>query len=47
MEPGVWEQQLHIYDDLQQFNGPAPKVTDVMTDAILKATAAARPKIGA
>ena len=47
MEPGVWEQQLHIYDDLQQFNGPAPKVTDVMTDAVLKATAAARPKIGA
>jgi NitT/TauT family transport system substrate-binding protein len=47
MEPGVWEQQIHIYDELQQFSGPAPKVTDVMTDSVLKATAAARPKIGA
>ena len=34
-------------NDLQQFKGQAPKVTDVMTDAVLKATAAARPKIGA
>jgi len=47
MEPGVWEQQIHVYDELQQFKGPAPKVTDVMTDAILKMTVAARPKIGA
>jgi NitT/TauT family transport system substrate-binding protein len=47
MEPGVWEQQIRIYDELQQFSGPAPKVTDVMTDSVLKATAAARPKIGA
>src|SRR5256884_1166805 len=47
MEPGVWEQQLRVYDELQQFNGGAPKVADVMTDAILMATAAARPKIGA
>ena len=47
MEPSVWEQQIHVYDELQQFSGPAPKVTDVMTDSILKMTAAARPKIGA
>jgi NitT/TauT family transport system substrate-binding protein len=47
MEAGVWEQQIHIYDELQQFSGPAPKVTDVMTDSVLKATAAARPKLGA
>jgi NitT/TauT family transport system substrate-binding protein len=47
MEPGVWEQQIHVYDELQQFKGQAPKVADVMTDSILKATAAARPKIGA
>jgi NitT/TauT family transport system substrate-binding protein len=47
MEPSVWEQQIHVYDELQQFKGQAPKVTDVMTDSILKATAAARPKIGA
>jgi len=47
MEPSVWETQIHVYDELQQFKGPAPKVTDVMTDSILKMTAAARPKIGA
>lgn len=47
MEPGVWEQQIRVYDELEQFKGPAPKVTDIMTDAILKSTAAARPKIGA
>jgi NitT/TauT family transport system substrate-binding protein len=47
MEPGVWEQQIHVYDELQQFKGQAPKVADVMTDSVLKATAAARPKIGA
>jgi NitT/TauT family transport system substrate-binding protein len=47
MEPGVWEQQIHVYDELQQFKGQAPKVADVMTDSILKATAAARPKLGA
>ena len=47
MEPSVWEQQIHVYDELQQFKGQAPKVTDVMTVSVLKATAAARPKIGA
>src|SRR6058998_108406 len=47
MEASVWEQQIQVYDELQQFKGPAPKVTDVMTDAILKMTVAARPKIGA
>ena len=46
MEPGVWEQQLRVYEDLQQFKGAAPKVADVMTDSILQATAGARPKIG-
>jgi NitT/TauT family transport system substrate-binding protein len=47
MEPGVWEQQIHIYEELAQFKGAAPKVSDLMTDSVLKATAAARPKIGA
>jgi NitT/TauT family transport system substrate-binding protein len=47
MEPGVWEHQLRIYDELGQFKGPAPKVGDVMSEAILQATASARPKIGA
>src|SRR5206468_1002790 len=46
MEPAVWEQQLRVYEDLQQFKGAAPKVADVMTDSILQATAGARPKIG-
>ena len=47
MEASVWEQQIQVYNDLAQFKGQAPKVTDVMTDSILKVTAAARPKIGA
>ena len=46
MEPGVWEQQLRIYEELQQFKGAGPKVADVMTDSVLQATAGARPKIG-
>ena len=46
MEPGIWEQQLRAYDELGQFKGPAPKVADVMTEAVLTATAAARPKVG-
>src|SRR5262249_27374613 len=46
MEPSVWEQQIHVYDELQQFKGQAPKVADVMTESILTATAAARPKLG-
>jgi NitT/TauT family transport system substrate-binding protein len=46
MEPSVWERQLRLYEELGQFKGPAPKVSDVMTDSILQATAAARPKIG-
>jgi NitT/TauT family transport system substrate-binding protein len=46
MEPGIWERQLHVYEELGQFKGAAPKVSDVMTESILQATAAARPKIG-
>ena len=46
MEPGVWERQLRVYEELGQFKGAAPKVSDVMTESILQATAAARPKIG-
>ncbi|MGH7264157.1 MAG: ABC transporter substrate-binding protein [Candidatus Rokuibacteriota bacterium] len=46
MEPGVWERQLRVYEDLGQFKGPAPKVGEVMTESILQATAAARPRIG-
>jgi NitT/TauT family transport system substrate-binding protein len=46
MEPSVWEAQLRTYDELGQFKGPAPKVTDVMTESILSATTGTRPKIG-
>jgi NitT/TauT family transport system substrate-binding protein len=46
MEPSVWEQQLRTYDELGQFKGTAPKVTDVMTESVLQATAGTRPKIG-
>jgi NitT/TauT family transport system substrate-binding protein len=46
MEASVWEQQLRTYDELGQFKSAAPKVSDVMTDAVLQATASVRPKIG-
>jgi NitT/TauT family transport system substrate-binding protein len=46
MESSVWERQLRLYEELGQFKGPAPKVSDVMTESILQTTAAARPKIG-
>jgi NitT/TauT family transport system substrate-binding protein len=46
MEPGVWERQLRVYEELGQFKGATPRVGDVMTESILQATAAARPRIG-
>lgn len=42
-----WEEQIRQYDALGQFEGKTPAVDDVMTMAILDATADARPKIGA
>ena len=46
MDPTVWEEQLRMFETLGQFKGPAPKVDDVMTPAVLDATTGARPRIG-
>ncbi len=45
-DPAVWQAQIDLYDQLKQFSAGAPKLDDVITTAILDATAAARPKIG-
>lgn len=45
-DPAVWEAQIDLYDQLKQFSAGAPKLDDVVTTAILDATADARPKIG-
>jgi len=41
-----WQAQLDTYDSLGQFKNGAPKLEDVMTLEILKATADVRPKYG-
>ena len=42
-----WEAQIRQYEALGQFEGKTPAVDDIMTLAILDATANVRPKIGA
>jgi NitT/TauT family transport system substrate-binding protein len=44
MDPAVWQEQISLYSELGQFTGPAPKLGDVMTLDLLKATQAARLK---
>lgn len=46
MNTANWEAQLGTYDKLGQFKGKTPKLSDVMTLDVLKATAADRPKLG-
>jgi NitT/TauT family transport system substrate-binding protein len=46
MDPAVWESQIKLYSDLGQFSKRTPAVNEVMTLANLKATDAARPRIG-
>jgi NitT/TauT family transport system substrate-binding protein len=46
MDPAVWQDQIKLYSDLGQFTKRTPKLEEVMTLDILKATADARPKIG-
>jgi NitT/TauT family transport system substrate-binding protein len=46
MDPAVWQDQIKMYADLGQFSKRTPKLEEVMTLEILKATADARPKIG-
>ena len=44
-DPAALQEQIAIYDKIGQFKSGAPKLEDCYTDAILKATAADRPKI--
>ena len=46
MQTGNWQDQIDIYAGLKQFKGGVPKTSDVMTTAILDATADMRPKLG-
>ncbi|MDB5860808.1 MAG: twin-arginine translocation pathway signal [Ramlibacter sp.] len=44
MDPAVWQDQINLYSQLGQFTAGAPKLNDVITMDILKATAASRVK---
>jgi NitT/TauT family transport system substrate-binding protein len=44
MDPAVWQEQIAMYAQLGQFSAGTPKLEDVMTLDVLKATAAARMK---
>jgi NitT/TauT family transport system substrate-binding protein len=46
MDPENWNEQVQTYADLGQFEGDVPKVEDVMTTAILEATADVRKRVG-
>jgi NitT/TauT family transport system substrate-binding protein len=46
MEPAVWQDQISLYAELGQFSKRVPKVDEVITLDILRATADSRPKIG-
>ena len=46
MEPAVWQEQIDLYASLGQFTKRVPKVDEVMTLDVLKATEAGRPRIG-
>ena len=42
MDPAVWQEQIALYSELGQFTAKTPKVEDVITLDVLKATQAAR-----
>jgi NitT/TauT family transport system substrate-binding protein len=46
MDPAVWQEQIDLYSQLGQFTKRTPKLDEVMTLDILKATADDRPRIG-
>jgi len=46
MAPAIWQDQIDLYGKLGQFSKRTPKLDEVMTLDILKASADARPKIG-
>ena len=45
MDPVIWQDQIDLYAKLGQFSKRTPKLDEVMTMDILKATADARPKV--
>jgi NitT/TauT family transport system substrate-binding protein len=46
MDASVWQDQLSLYAELGQFTKRVPRLDEVMTLDILKATADSRPKLG-
>jgi NitT/TauT family transport system substrate-binding protein len=46
MDPAVWQDQIDLYAKLGQFSKRTPKLEEVMTLDVLKATTQGRPKIG-
>jgi NitT/TauT family transport system substrate-binding protein len=44
MDPAIWQDQISLYSELGQFTAKTPKVDEVITLDILKATQAARLK---
>jgi NitT/TauT family transport system substrate-binding protein len=46
MDPSVWQDQIDLYAKLGQFSKRTPKLEEVMTLDVLKATTQGRPKIG-
>jgi NitT/TauT family transport system substrate-binding protein len=46
MDPKVWQDQIDLYSQLGQFSRKTPKLEEVVTFDILKATAEGRVKIG-
>ena len=46
MDPAIWQDQIDTYAKLGQFSKRTPKLEEVMTLDILRASADARPKIG-
>ncbi len=46
MDPAVWQDQIDLYAKLGQFSKRTPKLEEVMTLEVLKATTQGRPKIG-
>ncbi len=45
MDPAVWQSQIDLYAQLGQFSKRTPKLDEVITMDVLKATAADRPKL--
>jgi NitT/TauT family transport system substrate-binding protein len=46
MDPAVWQEQIDLHDELKQFSKRVPKVDELMSLDVLKATESARPKLG-